>query len=155
MALPAADPQEHPAWIYNPSADIQEYPDWIHDPEVRTPRFDGGPRCRRSIFVRLKQALTHGGHRLHQRGFAIIRTAYGPESEEQFQHALTLIGRIAQVWSDDEITSCKTLMAYLKENDIEQLGHISKEVDTLPNHEFTRRYQNDIQKINSSLMMFQ
>lgn len=49
-----------------PIADLQEYPDWIHDPELRTPRFDGDPRCRRSIFIRLEQALTHGGHRPHQ-----------------------------------------------------------------------------------------
>lgn len=57
---------------------------------------------------------------------------------------MTLIGRIAQVWSDDEIAGCKTLLAYLKENNIERLGHVSMEVDTRPNHEFTRRYQNDI-----------
>lgn len=57
---------------------------------------------------------------------------------------MTLIGRIAQVWSDDEIAGCKTLLAYLKENNIERLGRVSMEVDTRPNHEFTRRYQNDI-----------
>ncbi|KAF4957217.1 hypothetical protein FGADI_3282 [Fusarium gaditjirri] len=127
MVLPTANLQEHPLWIYNPSADIQEYPEWIHGPEFRRPCFDGDPRSRRSIFPRLQQALpSSGGHRPYQWGFAIIRTAYGPGSDEQFQHALTLIGRIAQ------------------ENNMERLGNISMEVDTRPNHEFTRRYQNDI-----------
>lgn len=66
MSLPIADLKEHPAWIYNPSTDLQEYPDWIHGPELQTPRFDGDPRCRRSIFIRLEQALKHGGYRPHQ-----------------------------------------------------------------------------------------
>jgi hypothetical protein len=109
------------------------------------PRFDGDPQCRRDIFPRLEQVLSlRGGHRPLQWGFAIIRTAYGPNSDEQFEHALNIIGRIAQAWADNEIASVKTQLAYEKENNIERLGHISMEVDTRPNDEFTRRYQNDI-----------
>ncbi|SPJ77014.1 uncharacterized protein FTOL_06241 [Fusarium torulosum] len=128
-----------------PTADLQEYPVWIHDPELRTRRFDGDPRCHRDIFPRLEQALSlHDGHRSLQWGFAIIRTAYGPKSDEQFHHALNLIGRIAQAWSDIEIADFKTRLVYAKENNMERLGHVSMEVDTRLNDEFTRRYQNDI-----------
>ncbi|KAG7413533.1 hypothetical protein ACKAV7_008063 [Fusarium commune] len=128
-----------------PTTDLQEYPQWIHDPELRTPRFDGDPRCHRDIFPQLEQALSlRGGHRPRQWGFAIIRTAYGPKSDEQFQHALTLICRIAQAWSDREIASSKMMLAYAKENNIERLSNISMEVDTRLNDDFTRRYQNDI-----------
>ncbi|KAJ4042862.1 hypothetical protein NW763_011682 [Fusarium oxysporum] len=144
MALPIADLKEHPVWIYNPSTDLQEYPEWVYNPELREPRFDGDPRYNRSVLIRLGDALkVRDGHRPHQWGFAIIRTAYGPESDEQFQHALTLIGRIAQLWSDSEIASVKRGLAYHKENNIERLGDISMEVDTRLNDEFTRRYQND------------
>ncbi|KAH7251028.1 hypothetical protein BKA59DRAFT_523948 [Fusarium tricinctum] len=128
-----------------PTADLKEFPTWIHSPELRTRRFDGDPQCCREIFSRLDQALTlRDGHRPLQWGFAIIRTAYGPESDEQFQHALTLIGRIAQAWSDIEIADSKNQLAYVKENNIERLGNVSMEVDTRLNIEFTRRYQNDI-----------
>jgi hypothetical protein len=124
-----------------PTADLQEYIVWIHDPELQTRRFDGDPRCHRGIFPRLEQALSvHGGHRPLQWGFAIIRTAYGPKSDEQFQHALNLIGRIAQAWSDIEIADFKTRLKYAEK----RLGHVPMEVDTRLNDEFTRRYQNDI-----------
>ncbi|KAF4447804.1 hypothetical protein F53441_8708 [Fusarium austroafricanum] len=63
---------------------------------------------------------------------------------EQFQHALSRIGQIAQAWSDSEIASCKWRLAYEKENNKERLGHVSMEVDTQLNDEFTRRYQNGI-----------
>ncbi|KAF4337511.1 hypothetical protein FBEOM_8609 [Fusarium beomiforme] len=97
----------------------------------------------RSRYFELALSLSDGDRPL-QWGFAIIRTAYGPKSDEQFQHALTLIGRIAQTWFDNEIASFKVQVAYEKENNIEPLSQISTEVDTRLNDEFTRRYQNDI-----------
>lgn len=128
-----------------PPADLEEFPTWIHSPELRGQRFDGDPQCRRGIFSALDQTLsTRYGHRPRQWGFAIIRTAYGPESDEQFQHALTLIGRIAQVWSDMEIAESKQRVVYVEENNIERPGNVSMKVDTRLNIEFTRRYQNDV-----------
>ncbi|KAI6765527.1 hypothetical protein HG530_006597 [Fusarium avenaceum] len=128
-----------------PTADLKEFPMWILNPELRRRRFDGDPRCRRGIFSPLDRVLTlDDGHRPLQWGFAIIRTAYGPESDEQFQHALNLIGRIAEAWSDIEIDDYKNELAYVKENNIERLGNAYMDVDTRLNIEFTRRYQNDI-----------
>ncbi|KAH6962889.1 hypothetical protein DER45DRAFT_624983 [Fusarium avenaceum] len=127
-----------------PTADLKQFPTWILNPELRRRRFDGEPQCR-GIFSRLDEVLTlDDGHRPLQWGFAIIRTAYGPESDEQFQHALTLIGRIAQAWSNIEIDDFKNELVYVKENNVERLGNVSMEIDTRLNIEFIRRYQNDI-----------
>ncbi|KAI1052965.1 hypothetical protein LB506_009942 [Fusarium annulatum] len=91
-------------------------PQWIHVPELRTPRFDGDPRCHRDIFPYLEQVFSLGSsHKSYQWGFVIIRTAYGPQSDEQSQHVLTLIGRIAQAWPDHEISSSRLMQGYAKE----------------------------------------
>ncbi|KAF9766752.1 hypothetical protein IL306_000802 [Fusarium sp. DS 682] len=72
-----------------------------------------------------------------------MRTSYSPRSDEQFQHAVTLVGSIAQVWADREIVNVKRQLAMEKEDNFE-LAHISTDVDTRPNEDFVRRYQNDI-----------
>ncbi|KAF4333237.1 hypothetical protein FBEOM_12972 [Fusarium beomiforme] len=76
-------------------------------------------------------------------GFPIIRTAYGPGSDEQFQHALGLIGFIAQVWADKEVLSVQRGFARYNEYK-PALDQISTDVDLRPNNDFVRRYQNDI-----------
>lgn len=73
-----------------------------------------------------------------------MRTAYGPASDEQFQHALTLIGRIAQVYTDAEAAAVKSTWEWQKKNDPVQLGDIPIEVDLRPGEEIVRRYENDV-----------
>jgi hypothetical protein len=124
-------------------ADLTKYPMWIIQPEYQLARFRGDPRCNRSVVLNLGEVIClSGGHRPNQWGFAIIRTAYGPGSDEQFQHALTLIGRIAQVWADAEILTVMRKLVRVKENTF-GLDHIPVKVDTRPNVDFVRRYQND------------
>jgi hypothetical protein len=84
-----------------------------------------------------------GGHRPFRWGFDIARTAYGPGTDEQFQHALAIINRLAQIWVDDEAASVKKRILYYKQNDL-QLEHIPVEVDMRPNEELVRRYENPI-----------
>ncbi|KAM6520300.1 hypothetical protein FSOLCH5_005092 [Fusarium solani] len=127
-----------------PAADLEDSPSWVDDDEFCKPRFQGDPRCRRSVMFKLKQILLLDvGHRHKRWGFAIVRTAYGPGSDEQFQHALALIGRIAQVEADSEAAGVKEDIAWKKKNSF-QLDHIPVEVDTRPNDEIAHRYKNDI-----------
>ncbi|KAG8674176.1 hypothetical protein FPOAC1_000139 [Fusarium poae] len=127
-----------------PVADFDDLPVWINDPEFRQPRFEGDPRCRRSVMARLKAILSlTDGHRPFRWGFAIVRTAYGPGSDEQFRHAINIINRVAKVWADDEANNVKENIMYCKDNSA-ILDHIPVEVDMRPNEEFLRRFENDI-----------
>ncbi|KAL2692543.1 hypothetical protein Neosp_002953 [[Neocosmospora] mangrovei] len=125
-------------------AGLYEFPSWVHDDELWKPRFQGDPRWHRRVMHQLKQVLVlEVGHRHRRWGFAIVRTAYGSGSDEQFQHALALIGRIAQVEADSEAAGVKEDIAWKKKNSF-QLPHIPVEVDTRPNDEIVHRYENDI-----------
>ncbi|KAI8724290.1 hypothetical protein NCS52_00286800 [Fusarium sp. LHS14.1] len=124
--------------------DLDEFPSWVHDDELWKPRFQGDPRWHRRVMHQLKQVLVlEVGHRHRRWGFAIVRTAYGPGSDEQFRHALALIGRIVQVEADSEAAGVKEDIAWKKKNSF-QLDHIPVEVDTRPNDEIVRRYENDV-----------
>ncbi|KAF5012634.1 hypothetical protein FDECE_1326 [Fusarium decemcellulare] len=126
------------------AVDFDESPSWVRDDEFWKPRFPGDPRCHRSVMNRLEQVLLlRYGHKPKRWGFAIVRTAYGPGSDEQFQHALARIRRIAHVWADTEAVSVKTEITWLKEERF-QLDHIPVEVDTRPNEQMRNRYENDV-----------
>lgn len=124
---------------------------WMRSDEFRKPRYDRDPRCHRMAILKLQQVLLlWNGHRKNQWGLAIVRTAYGPGSDELFQHALTLIGRIAQVWSDGEAAGVKRQIAQHKK-EVCYLDHIPIEVDTRPNEELVRRYVNDVLEDSNQL----
>ncbi|KAH7006477.1 hypothetical protein EDB82DRAFT_522421 [Fusarium venenatum] len=55
-----------------PATDFDDSPVWINDPEFQ-------------------------GHRPCRWGFAIVRTAYGPGSDEQSRRAINIVNRVAQV----------------------------------------------------------
>ncbi|KAF4468227.1 hypothetical protein FALBO_4886 [Fusarium albosuccineum] len=127
-----------------PADDFDESPSWTRDDVFWKPRFQRDPRCRRSVMVRLEEVLLlQDGHRPKRWGFAIVRTAYGPGSDEQFQHALAIISRIAQVWADNEAATVKREITRMKERR-SQLDHIPIEVDTRPNEQMKHRYENDV-----------
>ncbi|KAJ3548027.1 hypothetical protein NM208_g1213 [Fusarium decemcellulare] len=126
------------------AVDFDESPSWMRDDEFWKPRFLRDPRCRRTVMVRLEEVLLlRDGHRPKRWGFAIVRTAYGPRSDEQFQHALALISRIAQVWADNEAATVKREITRMKERRF-HLDHIPIEVDTRPNEQMKHRFENDV-----------
>ncbi|KAK6717004.1 hypothetical protein SNK05_000205 [Fusarium graminearum] len=128
-----------------PSAvDFDDSPSWVSDPEFHQPRYPGDPRCRRSVMAELKVILSlRHGHRPFRWGFAIVRTAYGPGSDEQFQKVINILHRVVQVRTANEAKGVKADIVWDKEASA-ILDHISDEVDMRPNEEFLRRFENDI-----------
>lgn len=127
-----------------PVIDEEDDPSWIYDDVFRIARFEGDPRCKRSVIHRLDTTLTlTHGHKPKKWGFAIIRTAYGPGSDQKFEHALEIINNIAQHWVEDEVEGLKFRITQGKETDF-RYKDVSVEVDTRPNEEFVRHYENDV-----------
>ncbi|PTD02113.1 hypothetical protein FCULG_00012193 [Fusarium culmorum] len=127
-----------------PVIDEEDYPSWFYDDDFRVARFEGDPRSTRSVIRRLDTTLSlRHGHKPKKWGFAIIRTAYGPGSDQKFEHALEMINNIAQHWSEGEVEGLKSRIALGKETDF-RYKHVPVEVDTRPNEEFVRRYENDV-----------
>ncbi|KAF5963723.1 hypothetical protein FCOIX_13725 [Fusarium coicis] len=121
-----------------------EYPSWINDDIFRNPRFQGDPQYNRSVVQRLDTILSLlDGHRPQKWGFVIIRTAYGPGSDQKFEHALEIINNIAQHWAEGEDEGVKFLISRGKETDF-RYRDVPLELDTRPNEEFVRRYENDV-----------
>ncbi|QPC69413.1 hypothetical protein HYE68_000165 [Fusarium pseudograminearum] len=127
-----------------PVIDEEDYPSWFYDDDFRVARFEGDPRSTRSVIRRLDTTLSlRHGHKPKKWGFAMIRTAYGPGSDQKFEHALDMINNIAQHWSKGEVEGLKSRIALGKETDF-RYKHVPVEVDTRPNEEFVRRYENDV-----------
>ncbi|GKU07889.1 hypothetical protein FLAG1_10424 [Fusarium langsethiae] len=127
-----------------PAVDFDDSPSWIKDPKFHEPRLPGDPRCRRNVMVQLQVILSlRHGHRPFRWGYAIIRTAYGPGSDEQFQKVIAILSRVAQVRTANEAKGVKDDIMYDKQQST-NLDHISDEVDIRPNEEFLRRLENDI-----------
>ncbi|CAF3499451.1 unnamed protein product [Fusarium graminearum] len=100
-----------------PSAvDFDDSPSWVSDPEFHQPRYPGDPRCRRSVMPELKVILSlRHGHRPFRWGFAIVRTAYGPGSDEQFQKVINILHRVVQVRTANEAKGVKADIVWDKE----------------------------------------
>ncbi|KAH7122920.1 hypothetical protein EDB81DRAFT_913004 [Dactylonectria macrodidyma] len=111
---------------------IGDDPHWVYDTSQQ-PRFVGDPENHRQK-----------GHRPKRWGFAIVRTAYGPGSDEQFRHALGLIGRIAQAYTDQDALCIKWKLERAKEDIPWELADLPLTVDTRPNEEPLRRFENDV-----------
>ncbi|KAF5648076.1 hypothetical protein F52700_1291 [Fusarium sp. NRRL 52700] len=127
-----------------PVVDEEDYPSWFNDDVFRKARFEGDPRCKRSVIHRLDTTLSlREGHRPKKWGFVIIRTAYGPGSDQKFEHAIEIINNIAQHWAEGEIEGVKSCITRRKETDF-LYRDVPVEVDTRPNEEFVRRYENDV-----------
>ncbi|KAM0296223.1 hypothetical protein ACHAPM_010483 [Fusarium culmorum] len=126
-----------------PAVDFDDSPSWIGDPEFHEPRYPGDPRCRRSVMAELEAILSlRYGHRPFRWGFSIVRTAYGPGSNEQFQKVIAILRRVVQVRTANEAKGVKKNIVYDKESAI--LDQISDDVDMRPNEEFLRQFENDI-----------
>ncbi|SCO82655.1 uncharacterized protein FRV6_06868 [Fusarium oxysporum] len=127
-----------------PVVNKEDYPSWINDDVFRKARFQRDPRCNRSVIQRLDTTLSLlDGHRPKKWGFTIIRTAYGPGSDQKFEHALEIINNIAQHWAEAEVEGVKFRITCGKETDF-RYRDVPVEVDTRPNEEFVRRYENDV-----------
>ncbi|KAH7019017.1 hypothetical protein EDB80DRAFT_187501 [Ilyonectria destructans] len=127
------------------SVDTGDYPAWVIQEDFRRPRFVGDPLLHREIISQLREVLVLTlGHRQRKWGFAIVRTAYGPGSDEQMQYALALIRRTAQVFTDTEAISMKRILGRHKSSKPFELADISLEFDTRPNQEILSRFENDV-----------
>lgn len=127
------------------SVDTDDDLAWIYQEDFRRSRFVGDPLVHREIISQLREVLVlRRGHRQKRWGFAIVRTAYGPGSDEQMQYALALIRRTAQVFTDTEAISMKDKLEWKKRTNSVELADIPIEFDTRPNQEMLRRFENDV-----------
>lgn len=119
-------------------------PMWVHQ-EFKQPRFLGDPELFRQATAELRQVLRlHKCYHKPQRwGFAIIRTAYGPQFDDQFAHALRVINRVGQAHCETDVWNVKHTLEWHIRND-PNLANIPVEVDRRPNEELERRFQNDV-----------
>ncbi|KAH6981736.1 hypothetical protein BKA56DRAFT_615853 [Ilyonectria sp. MPI-CAGE-AT-0026] len=125
--------------------DTGDDPAWIYQEDFRRPRFVGDPLHHREIISQLREILVLArGHRQKRWGFAIVRTSYGPGSDEQMQCALALIRRTAQVFTDTEAISVKHILEEHKSSQPFELADLSLEFDTRPNQEILSRFENDV-----------
>ncbi|KAM5343397.1 hypothetical protein ACJ41O_011934 [Fusarium nematophilum] len=116
---------------------------WVHKRIL--PRFSGDPESKREAILHLREILTlKGPHRPQRWGFVFIRTAYGPGTDEQLQHAVALIHRIAQVYYDSDVRSVNLTYKRLKTLRPWEIPNISLEVDTRADEEILRRFENDV-----------
>ncbi|KAF5683454.1 hypothetical protein FCIRC_4397 [Fusarium circinatum] len=101
-----------------PVVDEEDYPSWINGDVFRKAHFQGDPRYNRSVIRRLDTTLSLlDGHKPKKWGFLIIRTAYGPGSDQKFKHALEITNNIAQHWAEREVESVKRWITRGKETD--------------------------------------
>ncbi|CVK98931.1 uncharacterized protein FMAN_08361 [Fusarium mangiferae] len=127
-----------------PVVDEEDYPSWINDDVFRQAHFQGDPRYNRSVIQQLDTTLSLlDGHRPKKWGFAIMPTTNGPGSDKKFEHALEIINNIAQHRAEGEVEGVKFLITRGKETDF-RYTDIPIEVDTRPNEEFVRQYENDV-----------
>ncbi|KAF4465102.1 hypothetical protein FALBO_8059 [Fusarium albosuccineum] len=138
MTSPSAT-QARPAIKPGKDQDSCDRPPILRDDEFWKPRFRRDPRCRRSVVFRLEAILLLS---YRHRPFAVPQTAYGPRSDDQFQHALALISRMAQVSADTKAASIEREIVRLKKEGF-QLGHIPIEIDTRPKDQAMHPYEND------------
>ncbi|KAF4470685.1 hypothetical protein FALBO_2399 [Fusarium albosuccineum] len=139
MTSPSAT-QARPAMKPGKDQDSCDRPPILRDDEFWKPRFRRDPGCRRSVVFRLEAILLLS---YRHRPFAVPQTAYGPRSDDQFQHALALISRMAQVSADYKAANVKREPVRLQKEGF-QLDHIPVEVNTRPKDQVMHRYENDV-----------
>lgn len=117
---------------------------WVHQ-EFKQPRFLRDPELTRQATAELQQVLSLRKcyHKPQRWGFAIIRTAYGPQFDDQFAHALRVINGIGQAYCEADVRTVKHTLKWHIIND-PNLANIPVEVDRRPNDELERRFQNDV-----------
>ncbi|KAM0426266.1 hypothetical protein ACHAPT_008306 [Fusarium lateritium] len=116
---------------------------WVWD--TPRPRFPGDPEPNREILEQLQRVFgLEYDHRPQTWGFVIVRTAYGEGSDDMFQHALGLINRVAKVYIDSDIKNVQGALDRAKTLHPFEVPDILPEVDTRPNEELLRRFENDV-----------